>query len=351
MNAPLSEKQIVNNPGNRFARHPVATISIFLTISLLFCLLILELFLRTFSGLGHPPLYELSPLYGYRLKPNQVIESKGGMGLLYGARLTTNNLGLRAADQWNSNPAGKILFLGDSVTYGGQYVGDSQLFSSLAGHRLPGWKIGNGGVNAWGVENIVGLVKDYGFIPAKIVVTCLIEGDFYRGLTRASSMPLWTERPEFALEDLAMNFIWRVNESRYGSSIDPIVQDKAHLDRIVDRAARRLKGLDIYLKQHHVRHFIFILPTKEQVVGGEPPDPRVEKAVKGYKIDADYLLPALLNLEPDGNKRQQWFHDDVHLNLPGHQAYGILIGDVLLNALSGQDTSQPEPLSSPDSGS
>ena len=271
-----------DSTGHRFARHPVATISVVLTVLILVSLLAFELFLRTFSGLGNPPLYELSPLYGYRLKSNQVIEPRGGMGFMYGARLTTNNIGLRAAAAWDSNPAGKILFLGDSVTYGGQYVADDQLFSSVAGGKLPGWQVGNGASNAWGVENIVGLVMDYGFSPAEVVVTCVLEGDFYRGATRASSMPLWIERPHFALQDLMMHLVWRANESRYMRSRDAVIQDEVHLDKIVDRAAKRLKDLDLYLKQHQVRHFIYILPSLWQIVENEPQDPRVKQKLKQY---------------------------------------------------------------------
>ena len=329
-----TEWQQRDSSDNRFARHPVATISGLLTIVLLICLLAFELFLKTFSGLGNPPLYELSPLFGYRLKANQVIEPRGGMGFLYAARMTTNNLGLRAAGEWDANPAGKILFLGDSVTYGGQYVADAQLFSSVAGSKLPGWKVGNSGSNAWGVENIVGLMMDYGFSPAEVAVTCVIEGDFYRGLTRASSLPLWTERPSFALQDLLMHLIWRANESRYGNSVFSVVQDETHLDKIVDRSARRLKELDHYFKERQVRHFLFILPTRSQIVDGEPPDARVEKVLKRYEVDAEYLLPELLALEPDRKKHREWFHDEVHLDPPGHHAYGILIGDALSNALS-----------------
>ncbi len=323
-----------DNSENRFTRHPVLTIFVLLTIVMLTCLTALELFLRTFSGLGNPPLYELSPLYGYRLKANQAIKPWGGMGFLYAAGVTTNNLGLRAASEWDLNQAGKILFLGDSVTYGGQYIADAQLFSSVAESRLHEWQVGNGGNNAWGVENIVGFMMDYGFSHAEVVVTCVIEGDFYRGITRASSMPLWTERPRFALQDLLMHFIWRANQSRYGSPGDTIDQDESHLDKIVDRAARRLKDLDNYFKPRRVRHFLFILPTRTETVDGEPPDSRVSQALKRYGIDADYLLPELLILEPDREKRREWFHDEVHLEASGHQAYGILIGDLLTNALS-----------------
>lgn len=327
-----TEPHTTKTCGNRFARHPVATISILLIVAVLLCLVAGELILKTFTGLGSPPLYELSPLYGYRLKANQVINPEGGQGILYAARLTTNNLGLRAADEWDANPAGKMLFLGDSVTYGGQYISDRQLFSSLAGRHLPGWQVGNGGTNAWGVENIVGLVVDYGFSPAEVVVTCVIEGDFYRGLSRASSLPLWTEKPAFALQDLAMNVIWRINESRYGNPADMTTRDDEHVNRIVGRAVSRLKELDNYLGQRHVRHFLFILPTRKQLTEGEPIDPLVRQTLEQYGVEAHYLLPDLLAREADAEKRRQWFHDEVHLETSGHQAYGDLIGEALAKA-------------------
>jgi len=331
-NSPGSQQGDIT--GSWFTRHPVATSSGVLTTALFLCLLALELFLRTFSGLGNPPLYELSPLYGYRLKPNQVIEPRGNFGFFYGARLTTNNLGLRATDDWDSNPAGKILFLGDSVTYGGQYIDDAQLFTSVAGSRLPGWQVGNGGCNAWGIGNISGLMMDYGFSPADVVVTSVIEGDFYRGTSRAASLPLWIDRPRFALQDLLMHFIWRANQTRYENSVGAIIRDEAHLDMIVDRAARRLKDLDRHLKHKQVHHVIFILPTRSQVVDGALPDSRIKKALEKYEINAEYLLPKLLSMEPDHENRRKWYHDEAHLEVSGHQAYGILIGETLLQSLS-----------------
>ena len=111
-----------NRLDNRFTRHTIATISVLLAICLLLCLLALELFLRTFSCLGNSPFYEISPLYDYRLKPNQIIEPRSGIGFLYDARIIINYLGLRGAAEWDPNPAGKILLLGDSATYGGSML-------------------------------------------------------------------------------------------------------------------------------------------------------------------------------------------------------------------------------------
>jgi len=317
---------------NWFNHHPVATIGIVLPMLLCIVLLSFEVFLKTFSGLGNPVLYQLNPLYGYRPLPNQVIEPRGGMGFLYASRVTTNNLGLRAAGHWSVDPSKKILFLGDSVTYGGQYVADEQLFSSVAGRYLPTWQVGNGGVNAWGVENIVGLVMDYDFVPAEVVVTCVIEGDFYRGQTRAASLPLWTERPRFALQDLLMFCMWKIDQSRYTVSVDSDLSE-AQNDKIVDRAVTRLKKLDNYLGQLQTRHIIFILPTRDQVVNDAPVDSRVRHALSTHQIDAIYLLPVLRTVESATNKRRKWFHDTAHLEPAGHKAYGTLIGKILAEQL------------------
>ncbi len=337
MGTNFSGQQEASNRQDRFSRHPITTVSILLLASLLFVLLAAELFLRTFSGLGNPPLYDLSPLYGYRLKPNQMIHPRGGMGFLYGARITTNNLGLRAAEDWDSNPAGKILFLGDSVAYGGQYVSDSDIFISVAGNMLPGWQVGNGAINAWGIGNMVGLIKDYEFTPAEVVVTCVIEGDFYRGTTRAPSMPLWTERPQFALQDLAMHFIWSINMLRYKNNDAQGPNQDTHINRIVNHSASQLKQLGAYLNDRQVKHFIFILPTRSQVVHGEPPDPLVNEAISQNQIQVEYLLPKLIALEPDPEKREKWYQDEVHLEAPGHRTYGLLIGYALAQALSGDN--------------
>ena len=333
MNKHAFERQQKGSSDNWFIRHPVKTLIVLLTVVLLSSLLVFEFFLRTFTGLGNPPLYELSPLYGYRLKPNQVIEPNIGIDFLYGARLTTNNLGLRAAGVWDPRPVGKILFLGDSVTYGGQYISDSELFSSVVGNRLPEWQIGNGANNAWGIGNMVGLIKDYGFSPAEIVVTCVIEGDFYRGTTRAPSLPLWTEPPNFALQDLLMHVIWKINISRYEKGVESFSHNRDHMAKIVDQAAWNLKQLDDFLKSNQAEHFIFILPTRSQIIDRDPLDPLVQQALKKYEIDAVYLLPKLLSLKSDKKNRRNWYHDEAHLELSGHQVYGKLIGDTLAKAL------------------
>ncbi len=317
---------------NTFERHPKATLAAIFALTALLLLLATELFLGAFSGLGNPPLYEVSPLYGYRLKPNQFIAPKGGMGFLFGARVTTNNLGLRAAQPWDAKTQDKVLFLGDSVTYGGQYVSDEDLFSSIAARDVPGYKIGNGGINAWGVENIHGLVVDHGFNPARYYVTCLIEGDFYRGLTRINGLPYWSHRPSSALYDLLMFFMTTAGWKRYDAVVD-FRADTEEGGKVVDRAVRRLKEMDRYLTLKGMVHLVYILPNREQVLGNEKIDDRVADALSRNGVRASYLLHKLKAKSYDAATMRGWFHDGVHLEPVGHMVYGRLIGEDLRTLL------------------
>ena len=70
------------------------------------------------------------------------LRGKPALGLLAGAEpkscssrtaqrspLTTS--GYRASNAWGDGSSMRILFVGDSVTYGGSYIDDSELFTTL----------------------------------------------------------------------------------------------------------------------------------------------------------------------------------------------------------------------------
>src|SRR5262245_15331833 len=93
-------------------------------------------------GLGDPVIYEVNPDYGYRPRPNQMVHRFGG------AIVRINNLGIRTDEDWETT-ANKVLFAGNSVTYGGSYVSNGDLFALRAVPEGYGWVGGSAGVNAW----------------------------------------------------------------------------------------------------------------------------------------------------------------------------------------------------------
>src|SRR5436309_1640347 len=90
-----------------------------------------ELLLRLVAGLGDPVVYQFDPDCGYLPAPNQHVTRMG-------CRNDINEFGMRSAPVESQKRAGllRVLFLGDSVTYGTTHVDQGQIFTSLVGPEL-----------------------------------------------------------------------------------------------------------------------------------------------------------------------------------------------------------------------
>ncbi len=276
-----------------------------------------EIFLRKVMGLGNPVLYDSNPLYGYRPLPNSEYHR------FHGARLRFNNLGLRAESDFDGDPNNKVLFLGDSVTYGGSYIDNKELFSYLAVDDLGYYESGNAGVNAWGVENIYGLVVERGFLPASVYVTTVPEGDFYRGLTRCQGMPFFNVRPRFALTELWYYFCFKQNIRRCREWQTYASEDDKRL--VVEKAVRKLKEMDEFLRKNSFDHLIFITPSREQVVGSMGKDPLVMKMLAKHDLHPVYIGDEQNERGLSASKKQKLFYDSIHLSKEGHVVWAEII--------------------------
>ncbi|HEV58282.1 MAG TPA: hypothetical protein ENN87_12445 [Phycisphaerales bacterium] len=310
-----------------FHRHCRLSLVLLVLVCIMVTVGLVELVLRVRLGLGRPVLYDSSPVYGYRPLPGGTYRRFGG------ARLHFNNLGLRAEADWDGEPDGKILFLGDSVTYGGSYVGNDQLFSALATRHLPGYIAGNGGVNAWGVENIVGLVVETGFQPAEVYVTVVPEADFYRGLVRCQGLPFFNAPPRSGLEELWRFFCYRENNKRYREWT--AFADDAHKRLVADKAAGQLAKMDRRLREKGHIHVLFITPQKAQALGREDRDALVAECLERHGLEAVYIADRLAGLGLPADQIEALYHDMVHLSLRGHELWGQIIGEELAGRLDG----------------
>jgi hypothetical protein len=269
-------------------------------------------------------LFYQHPSFGYRLKPNQETWRFGG------AHFRINNLGLRAKDDWDADVRDKVLFLGDSVTYGGNHIGNHQLFSALAVDGLPGLRSGNAGIPNWGVENVHGLVVKEKFLPASVYVTTFIEDDFYRGLQHGRNKPWIKYRmPRFALEELA-EFVWH-KYFKDTQAINRAERESEPVEVRVDRAAARLKEMDELLKSRGHPHLIFISPTRKEALGQQPVDARVKAALERHGVRAIYLLERLPAAPAE--ERRAWYQDNDHLTEKGHAVWGQMIREELMRRI------------------
>ena len=185
---------------------------LFFSLTLLFVICVLssviviisEIFLRSI-GLGEPIIYEENIAYGYAPLPNQ--ESIR----LRKSRVKINSSGLRSDQDWTKENVKKILFLGDSVTYGGSYIDNPRLFSEQVCKHLLDYDVcGNAGVNSYGVLNMVLRSRyDYRISDADIVVFVVINGDFTRGITSSNVAHYFLNNPKtyFPAVEEALSFI------------------------------------------------------------------------------------------------------------------------------------------------
>jgi hypothetical protein len=307
---------------NIFNKYPKTTLWVFIMLSITSVIFLMEVTLKYKTGLGTPVLYYANPLFGYRLQPNQDLERKKGI------QIRINNLGLRAKHDWDNNIQNKILFLGDSVTYGGSYISNDNLFSEQSIKNIPTYQSGNAAVNAWGVENIYGLIADAKFMPAKIYITVLPEEDFYRGFVRIKGYPFWCKSPKYALKELFFYILHKkIYIDRYQSKAisEKYISKEEIKSIIVEKAVAKLKKLDSLLKSKGYKHLIYISPTKKQVVEKASKDIVLENLLKNNKLNVTYISNKIEALTLSPKEKQNLFHDNVHLTEKGHLLWGRLI--------------------------
>ena len=167
-------------------------ILIIIIFFLVFLLLIklVDLFFQKKFGLGKPLIYESSRIYGYTLKPNQNIQRLGN-------NIIINNLGMRSSNDWNGEYKYKIIFLGDSVTYGGSIVSNKDLFSEKVCERLninnENYICGNLCVNGYNLYSLIRNIRYKNFDDQSLIIITIIANNFSRMFHNILSQPFWTQ--------------------------------------------------------------------------------------------------------------------------------------------------------------
>lgn len=277
-------------------------------------------------GLGNPILYETNLSYRYYPKPNQNIER-------FGNKIIINNLSLRTKDDWQEedNKKIKVLFFGDSVTYGGSQVGNKDLFSSLVCAKLNkknnSYKCGNAGVNGYGADNINNRII-YGALDADIYIVTLIGDSGFRSLVNIGSTASHSELPKYlpALKEFTYWMLWKMmmhlrqNDWWF----------EGHIDQNYNIAKLSLINLKNTLnniaKNNKKKVFVILHPNKEQLSAINSPDKK--KLLIKYNLlkevfmeDVNYFKS--INLEEELTKLNlsDIYNDDIHLSISGHKFF------------------------------
>jgi lysophospholipase L1-like esterase len=258
-----------------------------------------ELGLRAI-GAGQIMTYARHPAYGYLMRPNQLVST-------YGDPIEINALGLRGPPLLASRLPGvvRVLFLGDSITYGGGRVHEGQLFcrriETMAREDGLRAEVVNVSAPGWSPQNWTAWVELYGTLGADLVVMVLPETDRARPFATVERARVIEHAPALRLATLWLRLAAPLR-SVPPKPADPLGDNVA--------ALRRLS-----LKLAATPLVVVFLP-------GRDPDPTPEQ----WAV-FEALFPKALDLR--GSLRPEHFFDDVHLSAPGHRAVADALYPVL----------------------
>jgi hypothetical protein len=305
---------------------------IFLIIAIivpsLVALIILEVFLKSFLGLGQPIVYDKSSIWGYSPRAGKIYKRFDG------DIVTINDVGLRSQKSWFNNSNRKVLFLGDSVTYGGSYVRDDQAFASLACKDLKAFTCFNGGVNAYGILNMVTRSRfDKRIEDADIVVFVFIWGDFLRGLTNSDTAHFIMREPPkyFSATWEVLNFIAAkyTADFKFGKKVDINNSNINDPFLVASFAYENLSNEVLRLQKSGKKVILISSPSVEEILGIHSSwvNKIKSKLINDFPNSYHSLLSKQLTSAYQENN--SIFKDGVHLESDGHILYGKVIGNIL----------------------
>ena len=287
-------------------------------IFLIFFLKILYIFLLNKYGLGNPLIYKQSNIFNYEVKENQEIVRLGN-------KIKINSDGMRSKEWVKNNKDLKIIFFGDSVTYGGSIVSNNELFSELICSKL---KIklntlttcGNYGVNGYSLYLINKKIKYKKIKNKDFIVVIIIANDLLRDDHHIKSQPFWSKKINNFLPAFTEIFFIYLDRFRnnYKFTIPVIDQNLEYINNIVEEFSNTLE-------EQKKPYIVLYSPEKDELTIDKQKYKEIKLILK-RKIKNFYDLSEHIN-------KENIFHDNVHLNKKGHTLYSNIISEIILNKI------------------
>jgi hypothetical protein len=238
----------------------------FLTICLLVIAVLLgitEGVLRFVFGLGNPVLIAPDSACEYTLKPNQRVHR-------FFVNTRTNRYGMRSDDVPPSRDPNRlrIMFLGDSLTYGTSRVDQSQIFTEILHRNLPSVvhkpvDVLNASAGAWAPDNEVSYIRSRGIFQSDLVVFVLNDGDVTQPRATMSEVGEGTPsiRPATAIGELWTRYL-KAELFPVAAKSDAGTSLAQNADRLVQANLRDLDIADALVTSQGARMVIVFLPFR-----------------------------------------------------------------------------------------
>ena len=311
----------------KFGKILINTIISLISISV--GIIITELFARNL-GLGNPLLYKSDSIIGYRLKPNQSKIRRNK------SRVTSDYEGFRIDHTKKIDEDSKFLiFVGDSVTYGGSYIDNENIFSSkLCDLIEKNYYCLNNGINSWGVTNMGRFISNFRLYserkPERFILV-ILPGDEQRNFRSFSGTPYWENQPKFPN---AFNEVIKFLNQKYflpnlqKREVKKSYKDLTFQENLIEIQREIIwEELEYLLKDFHYSLDVVVTPPMDWFT-----DPNKTKTIKTYnrlltKISELDEVKKTCNLydylKKDFDKNL--YTDGIHLSNAGHKLWASKI--------------------------
>jgi hypothetical protein len=296
---------------HRFARSVFRAI-----IALILLVGIIEAVLRIGLGLGNPVLITPDVACSYILKPDQDVRR-------FFARTHTNHYGMRSDEVPSMHEAGvlRLMFVGDSITYGTSRVDQDQLFTESIHRDLPAIvhrpvEVLNASAGAWAPDNELSYIRSRGIFQSDIVLLVLNDGDLTqpRNTITAVGDDLPQKRPATAIGELFTRYI----KPRIGHFLgrsdagDRIV---ANSDDVIRRNLEDLDSFDELVKSQGARLIMVYIPFRRDI----PARSQLSLLTLTAWCDARHVgMFDLTSAEAVYSVKEITLDNGIHLNARGH---------------------------------
>jgi lysophospholipase L1-like esterase len=255
----------------------------------------------------------------------------------FGNRIAINEFGMRASsfsETKTSDDELRVLFIGDSIVYGGHHVDQAELATERIGDALKKAFpertviVGSAAASSWGVPNMLAYLERYGTFDADYAVLVLSNHDITDLPTfNPDTVPYATAAPVCALHDALRSLM------RQGLDLPQSSQEARSVQReeVLGAFARlvgllRADGIPVLLALHPTRAEAFDAP-----LGGLR---TLEKEAASLGIGVVLLHPHFQRAQAQGVEP---YSDSIHPNAAGMAVIAEAITDALLEEMGSPD--------------
>jgi len=278
---------------------------------------IAEAVLRFGLGLGNPVLITRDAACAYILKPDQDV-------IRFFVRTHINHYGMRSDEVPAVRPSGalRLLFVGDSITYGTTRVDQKQIFTEILHGELPAIvhrpvEVLNASAGAWAPDNELAFLRSRGIFQADIVLLVLNDGDLTQPEATIEEVgdDLPQQRPATAIGELYTRYIRpRVGHFlRRGDPGDSIATN-GHL--VIEKNLADLDRIEDLVRNRGARLVVVYIPFRRDI-------PELSKAsetiFKTWSGTHHVPMFDLTTAEAPYSPREITLDNGVHFNAKGHR--------------------------------